>query len=85
MLLGRREIDRNDLLEYKEKKINKRVPLVLTYHPSLEKISDIVRHHWKEIQKSEKECHTGKRLPRPGKPVPLFSEHVIVRLTNIHV
>jgi hypothetical protein len=47
------EIDRNDLLEYKEKKINKRVPLVLTYHPSLEKISGIVRHHWKEIQKGE--------------------------------
>jgi hypothetical protein len=47
------EINRNDLLEYKEKKINKRVPLVLTYHPSLEKISDIVRHHWKEIEKSE--------------------------------
>jgi hypothetical protein len=37
----------------KEKKINKRVPLVLTYHPSLEKISGIVRHHWKEIEKSE--------------------------------
>jgi hypothetical protein len=31
------EINRNDLLEYKEKKINKRVPLVLTYNPSLEK------------------------------------------------
>jgi hypothetical protein len=44
------EINRNDLLEYKEKKINKQVPLVLTYHPSLEKISGIVRHHWKEIQ-----------------------------------
>jgi hypothetical protein len=28
------EINRNDLLEYKEKKINKRVPLVLTL-PSL--------------------------------------------------
>jgi hypothetical protein len=27
------EINRNDLMEYKEKKINKRVPLVLTYHP----------------------------------------------------
>jgi hypothetical protein len=40
------EINRNDLLEYKEKKINKRVPLVLTYHPSLEKIAGIVRHHW---------------------------------------
>ena len=44
------EINRNDLLEYKEKNINKRVPLVLTYHPSLEKISGIVRHHWKEIE-----------------------------------
>ena len=37
----------------KEKKINKRIPLVLTYHPSLEKISGIIRHHWKEIEKSE--------------------------------
>ena len=45
------EIDRNNLLEYKEKKSNKRVPLVLTYHPSLEKISGIVRHHWKETEK----------------------------------
>jgi hypothetical protein len=25
----------------------------LTYHPSLEKISGIVHHHWKEIEKSE--------------------------------
>jgi hypothetical protein len=47
------EINRNNLLEYKEKKINKRVPLVLTCHPSLEKISGIVHHHWKEIEKSE--------------------------------
>jgi hypothetical protein len=46
-------LSRNDLLEYKEKKINKRIPLVLTYHLSLEKISGIVRHHWKEIEKSE--------------------------------
>jgi hypothetical protein len=37
----------------KKNKINKWIPLVLTYHPSLEKISGIVRHHWKEIQKSE--------------------------------
>jgi hypothetical protein len=61
------EIDRNDLLGYKEKKINKRVPLVLTYHPVLEKISDIVRHHWKEIQKSEKLI---KLFPEP--PVVAF-------------
>jgi hypothetical protein len=37
------ENNRNNL-EYKEKKINKRgVPLVLTYHPSLEKMSGIIR------------------------------------------
>jgi hypothetical protein len=47
------EIDRNYFLECREKKINKRVPLVLTYHLSLENISGIVRHHWKEIQKKE--------------------------------
>jgi hypothetical protein len=47
------EINRNNILEYKEKKINKRVPLVLTCHSSLEKISGIVHHHWKEIEKSE--------------------------------
>jgi len=46
------EINRNNLLEYKEKKFNKRVPLILTYHPSLEKITGIFRHHWKEIEKS---------------------------------
>ena len=45
------DINRNDLLEYKEKKMNKRVPLVLAYSPSLEKMSGIVRHHWKEIEK----------------------------------
>jgi hypothetical protein len=37
------EINRNDLLEYKEeKRTNKRVPLVLTYHPSLDKISGMM-------------------------------------------
>ena len=61
------EINRNDLLEYKEKKINKRVPLVLSYHPSLEKISGIVRHHWKEIEKIET---LAKLFPEP--PVVAF-------------
>ena len=56
------EINRNDLLVYKEKKINKRVPLVLTYHPSLEKIAGIVRHHWKEMEKSEA---LAKLFPEP--------------------
>ena len=61
------EINRNDLLEYKEKRINKRVPLVLTYLPSLEKISGIVRHRWKEIGKSET---LAKLFPEP--PVVAF-------------
>jgi hypothetical protein len=60
-------INRNDPLEYKEKNINKRVPLVLTYHPSLEKIAGIVRHHWKEIEKSET---LAKLFPEP--PVVAF-------------
>ena len=47
------ELYRNNLLEYKEKQNNKQVPLVLTYHSSLEKISGIVLHHWKEIENSE--------------------------------
>jgi hypothetical protein len=33
--------------------MNKRVPLVLAYYPSLKKMSGIVRHHWKEIEKSK--------------------------------
>jgi hypothetical protein len=52
---------------YTENKINKRVPLVLTYHPSLEKISGIVRHYWKEIEKSET---LAKLFPEP--PVVAF-------------
>jgi hypothetical protein len=53
------EINRNDL-EYKEKKINKRVPIVLTYHLSLENIVGIVRHHWKEIEKTETLANTDR-------------------------
>jgi hypothetical protein len=52
------EINRNNLLEYKEKKINKRIPLVLTLSniiPSLfrENFRHRPFHHWKEIEKSE--------------------------------
>jgi hypothetical protein len=46
-----------------KKKINKRVPLVLTYHPYL----GIVRHHWKEIEKRET---LAKLFPEP--PVVVF-------------
>jgi hypothetical protein len=43
------------------------VQIVLTYHPSLEKIAGIVRHHWIEIEK----CETlAKLFPEP--PVVAF-------------
>jgi hypothetical protein len=62
------EINRNDLLEYKEKKDQQMgSPCSLTYHPSLEKISGIVRHHWKKIEKSEM---LAKLFPEP--PVVAF-------------
>jgi hypothetical protein len=41
----------NNILEYKEKKINKRVPVVLTYHPSLEKISGIIGKKLKKVKR----------------------------------
>jgi hypothetical protein len=44
-----------------------RVLLVLTYTPYLEKISGIVRHHWKEIEKSKM---LAKLFPEP--PVVAF-------------
>ena len=72
------EINRNNLLEYKEKKINKRVPLVLIYHPSLEKISGIVRHYWKEIEKSET---LAKLFPEP--PVVAFRRSKSIKDTLV--
>jgi hypothetical protein len=74
------ETNRNDLLEYKEKKINKWVPLVLTYHPSLEKISGIIRHHWKEIEKSET---LAKLFPEP--PVVAFRRPKSIKDTLVRV
>jgi hypothetical protein len=65
---------------YKEKKINKWVPLVLTYQPSLEKISGIVRHHWKEIEKSET---LTKLFPEP--PVVAFRLTKSIKDTLVRV
>jgi hypothetical protein len=35
-------IDRKDLIQYKEKNANNRVPFVITYHPALSNLSSIV-------------------------------------------
>jgi hypothetical protein len=44
-------------------------PFLSSYHPSLEKIAGIVRHHWKEIEKSET---LAKLFPEP--PVVAFRQ-----------
>jgi hypothetical protein len=58
--------------------INKRVPHVLTYYPSLGKISGIVHHHWKEIEKSET---LAKLFPEP--PVVAFLRHKSIKDTLV--
>ena len=45
---------REELLTYREKKCNKRVPFVLTYHPAFNQLSQIIRENWKEIEKHPK-------------------------------
>jgi hypothetical protein len=49
-------IDRKDLIQYKEKNANNRVPFVITYHPALSNLSSIVREHWTTIQKPPELC-----------------------------
>jgi hypothetical protein len=44
------------LIQYKEKNTNNSVPLVITYHPALSNLSNIVREHWTTIQKHPELC-----------------------------
>ena len=62
------EINRNNLLEYKEKNINKRVPLVLTYNPSLEKFQALSVIIGKKLKKVKRwpSCSLNHLLQRSG-------------------
>jgi hypothetical protein len=51
-------------------------PHGLHWHPSFEKISGIVRHHWKEIEKSET---LAKLFPEP--PVVAFRQPTSIKDT----
>jgi DNA-directed RNA polymerase alpha subunit len=35
-----------NLIQYKERNTNNSVPFVITYHPALSNLSNIVREHW---------------------------------------
>ena len=56
-------IDRKDLIQYKEKKTNNRVPFVITSHHVLINLSNIVRKHWTTIQKHPLVCKIFKEPP----------------------
>jgi hypothetical protein len=56
-------IDRKDLIQYKEKKTNNKVSFVITYHPALSNLSNIVREHWTTIQKHPELCKIFKEPP----------------------
>ena len=62
------EINRNDLLEYKEIKINKRVPLVLTYIPLQRKFQALSVIIGKKLKKVKRwpSCSLNHPLQRSG-------------------
>lgn len=62
-----KSVPRKELLEYKVKKTNNRIPFVVTYHPALQNVSSTIREHWKEF---EKHPELNKLFPEP--PVMAF-------------
>lgn len=60
-------ISRDQLLQYREKKTNNRVPFVLTYHPAFKDIARTIRERWTTI---EKHHQLSKIFPEP--PVMAF-------------
>ena len=61
------QFNRNELLQYREKRKNNRVPFVITYHPSLRNLPGIIREHWKSV---ERNSDLSKMFPEP--PVMAF-------------
>ena len=57
------QITRNDLLQYKEKTPNNRIPFVTTYHPDGPNIKSIIDKHWTIIESSERLQHIFREKP----------------------
>ena len=72
-------IDRKDLIQYKEKNANNRVPFVITYHPALSNLSSIVREHWTTIQKHPELCKIFKEPPVLAFRKPKSLKDILVR------
>ena len=74
-----RGIDRKDLIQYKEKNANNRVSFVITYHPALSNLSNIVREHWTTIQKHPELCNIFKEQPVLAYRKPKSLKDILVR------
>jgi hypothetical protein len=72
-------IDRKDLIQYKEKNANNRVPFVITYHPALSNLSNIVREHWAIIQKHPELCKIFNEPPVLAFRKPKSLKDILVR------
>ena len=72
-------IDRKDLIQYKEKNANNRVPFVITYHPAFSNLSSIVREHWTTIQKHPELCKIFKETPVLAFRKPKSLKDILVR------
>jgi hypothetical protein len=68
-----------DLIQYKEKNANNRVPFVITYHPALSNLSSIVREHWTTIQKHPELCKIFKEPPVLAFMKPKSLKDILVR------
>ena len=72
-------IDRKDLIQYKEKNANNRVPFVITYHPALSNLSSIAHEHWTTIQKHPELCKIFKEPPVLAFRKPTSLKDILVR------
>ena len=77
-------IDRKDLILYKEKNANNRVPFVITYHPALSNLSNIVREHWTTIQKHPELCKIFKKPPVLAFRKPKSLKDILVRAEVVY-
>ena len=67
------------LIQYKEKNTNNSVPLVITYHPALSNLSNIVREHWTTIQKHPELCTIFTEPPIMAFRKPKSLKDILVR------
>ena len=72
-------IPRSSLLTYKEKTKQKRIPCVLTYHPSLRHSFKTIRKHWTSIERNSKLSRIFPEPPMVAFKQPNSLKNLLVR------